>query len=684
MEYEINIDTSQSIDNQIEQLEAMLREMNANGVNEDNTVVKKKVDVLNHLSTLYRKHAVIKDLDICRISLELSEDYIDQALDLSRRINYKMGEGSALLNLGQSSFLSNNYELALNYLQKAYSIFSEEQLKYAMGEALNNIGIIYWNTGKHNKALEYYLKSLKVKEEINDKDGIARLLNNIGLVYTNLSNERKALTYYLNALRLKEELGDEASISTTCNNIGIIYRNMQEFDKALEYYLRSLEIKIKLGNDRGAAFSHNNIGLLYWRKGDMLEALKHYESARDTFQRIGDRWGVANTLNNIGNLNIHLKNYDTAAENLKKALPIAIDMEKPDLEKSIYRSLTDLYERKADLQKDPQARSEALEESLAYFKQFNVINEKIFNERTSSKIAEVQAAYEMDKKVREAEIYRLKNIQLTEMYKRISAQNAEISEQKEKLEVLNHELHEANATKDKFYSIIAHDLKNPLSILRLSGEMLEENFNNFERDKILQLIKKMNLGAKRLADLLDDLLSWARFQMEKIEFQPEVIDLYEIANDACYLLKPSADKKRINLIFEIDGPSQVFADRNMIKTTVRNLISNAIKFTGFDGEVRLVTQEKENLITFSVYDNGVGIPPENRDRLFRIDSTISTLGTAQEKGTGLGLILCKEFISKNGGSIRVESEEGKGSRFFFTLPRFDCMKNENPSGNNGS
>ncbi len=671
MNNEIVIDTSKSVECQIEELEEQLRDLNANGVCDGDTTTKKKVDVLNHLATLYRKHSIVRDLDISRISLELADDYLDQALDLSRRIGYKMGEGSALLNLGQSSFLANNYELALNYLQKAYSIFSEEKQKYAMGEALNNIGIIYWNTGKHNKALEYYLKSLKVKEEINDKDGIARLLNNIGLVYTNLSNERKALTYYLNSLKLKEELGDEASISTTCNNIGIIYRNMKEFDQALKYYIRSLEIKKKLGNDRGAAFSHNNIGLLYWRKGDLLEALKHYESARETFQYIGDRWGVANTLNNIGNLNIHLENYDVAAENLKKSLEIAIEMEKPDLVKSIFRSLSDLYESKAKLQEDGHQQSEAINESLVYFKKYNEINEKIFNERTSSRIAEVQAAYEMDKKVREAEIYRLKNIQLTEMYKRISTQNAEISEQKEKLEVLNHELHEANATKDKFYSIIAHDLKNPLSILRLSGEMLEENFTRYDRDKILQLIKKMNAGTKRLADLLDDLLSWARFQMEKIEFQPEIIDLYEIANDACFLLKPSADKKRISLVFEIERPCQVFADRNMIKTTVRNLISNAIKFTGFDGEVKLEVEDHASMITFSVYDNGVGISEEHREKLFRIDSTISTLGTAQEKGTGLGLILCKEFIVKNNGSIGVDSVEGKGSRFHFTLPKAD-------------
>jgi len=231
------------------------------------------------------------------------------------------------------------------------------------------------------------------------------------------------------------------------------------------------------------------------------------------------------------------------------------------------------------------------------------------------------------------------------------------------------DLQEANATKDKFFSIIAHDLKNPFNAILGLSELLTEQYNSFDDEQKKEFICHIKDTCNNTFKLLQNLLEWSRMQTGKIEWKPDELDLYTSSFENITLFKAGAKNKEINLYSDIKKNTMVFADPNMVTMIMRNLVSNAVKFTKPGGEVRISSESHEDNEEITISDTGVGIKKEDIEKLFRIDVHHSTYGTAKEPGTGLGLILCKEFAEKNGGKIWVESEPGKGSRFKFTLPK---------------
>ena len=230
-------------------------------------------------------------------------------------------------------------------------------------------------------------------------------------------------------------------------------------------------------------------------------------------------------------------------------------------------------------------------------------------------------------------------------------------------------LRELVATKDKFFSIIAHDLKSPFnSILGLSN-MLVEQIDEKNYEGIEEYARIIQKSSTIVFDLLMNLLDWASSQTGRIEFSCEYIELGALIDMVIELLNESAHQKSITIIKELPRNLLVFADKAMLSTILRNLITNAIKFTRPGGQINILADKKPDDIMISIADNGIGIKKETLGRLFRIDENTTTLGTQNEKGTGLGLILCKEFIEKHGGKIWVESEVGKGSTFSFNIPK---------------
>ncbi|UCH98354.1 MAG: hybrid sensor histidine kinase/response regulator [Candidatus Aminicenantes bacterium] len=236
------------------------------------------------------------------------------------------------------------------------------------------------------------------------------------------------------------------------------------------------------------------------------------------------------------------------------------------------------------------------------------------------------------------------------------------------LKASREELKELNATKDKFFSIIAHDLKNPLQSLLFSIDILYGNYDSFDEAKKKSFIYRFHKSAHQLSALLGNLLDWSRSQRGRLEHRPEKLDIGILVTGIIELLKENAREKNIVLSHRIKPDTFAFADKNMMETVIRNLVSNAVKFTGSQGEVKIKAYMNDNRVIITVSDNGVGMEPEDMAALFRIDTHKLTKGTAGEKGTGLGLILCKEFVEKNNGTIDVTSTPGKGSSFKVTLP----------------
>ncbi|RLD70983.1 MAG: hypothetical protein DRJ10_19810, partial [Bacteroidetes bacterium] len=227
-----------------------------------------------------------------------------------------------------------------------------------------------------------------------------------------------------------------------------------------------------------------------------------------------------------------------------------------------------------------------------------------------------------------------------------------------------------NATKDKFFSIISHDLKAPFNGLLNLSELLYEQYEDFDNDKRKHFIKLIYESSKTTFDLVQNLLTWSVSQRKMIAYRPEHFSINQIISENVILLESQAHKKEISLTKDCGGETSILGDKNMISTVIRNLISNAIKFTQKEGTVEIGVKTRHGVSQHEIYvkDTGIGISEGKISQLFGIEHNCTTKGTEEEEGTGLGLILCKEFVEKNGGKIWVESEVGKGSSFMFTLP----------------
>jgi PAS domain S-box-containing protein len=259
------------------------------------------------------------------------------------------------------------------------------------------------------------------------------------------------------------------------------------------------------------------------------------------------------------------------------------------------------------------------------------------------------------------------HLEIQEAFAAVSEKNLEIEKQKLQLQ-------ELVATKDKFFTILAHDLINPFSLLLGYTSLLSEKIESYSIEETKEMINLLNKTTQQTYDLLQNLLQWAKSQTGKIILRPEIIKIKSIIESNIALLKSNIDHKSIHVENNVQDGSFVFADENMINTIVRNLLSNAIKFTSKNGKIIFTTvtdkNEQKGFVTVCISDTGVGMDKETLSNLFKVEKSTTTIGTDKEKGTGLGLIICYEFVEKMGGKIWVESETGKGSKFFFTLPRY--------------
>ncbi len=275
---------------------------------------------------------------------------------------------------------------------------------------------------------------------------------------------------------------------------------------------------------------------------------------------------------------------------------------------------------------------------------------------------------------RDNQILRIKNEEIEQKKAEIEAQRDEIEEKNKKIsEALwqiqeqKKQLEELNESKDKFFSIIAHDLRSPINSLLGFTSLLSNYADAMTKEEVKKISNDLNLSLKNVLQLIEDLLTWARSQMGRVEFNPKVMVLNEVIREELELSAILFEKKEISLKYEIQPLLMTYADPNHVKFVLRNLLTNALKFTSRKGNVWLRAYEQNNKIWVEVEDNGVGMPDSLKEKLFQIGGVKSSKGTDNEQGTGLGLLLCKEFIRKNNGEIWAESEEGKGSKFIFTL-----------------
>jgi two-component system sensor histidine kinase/response regulator len=264
--------------------------------------------------------------------------------------------------------------------------------------------------------------------------------------------------------------------------------------------------------------------------------------------------------------------------------------------------------------------------------------------------------------------YITKPFQLEEVLARVNT-HLTLRRQQQQLQEQTEQLKQLNAEKDHFLSMLAEDLRSPFSTIRHLIGVVAEDLEGSGQDELSNVMRVLQKSSENLYTLLENLLAWSRIQLGVTKYHPYLLDLHKIIVQHIASLTPWAEQKQIKIQNTLVGEILVYADYSMLDDIIRNLLSNAVKFTYPGGSVAVSIQQDEQFVTLAVSDTGIGIEPENMVKLFRIDTKYTRKGTAREQGTGLGLILCKEFIEKHGGKIWVASEAGKGSIFKITLPK---------------
>ena len=623
-----------------------------------------------------------------------SSEYIKEALLLLNKFRNDSLKGEAYSLSGKAQYYLANYDSALIAWEYALEIFQKTKDDKNIAVQFNNIGVWYYSAASdYDKALDYYLLSLKKREEINDTSGIAYSLANIGNIYYKQNRREKALESFEKGLYYAEAVNDKKIMSILLNNLGAEYEFKNEFEKALEYYFKSAEIKKELNNLTSLAVTYGSIGSTYRRIEKYNDALEYYNKSIDLLKGSSDKHYTAMIYNYISAVYKEKREYQKALGFLYKSLKIAEEINDKSLLRDDYKEFSEVYSSLYNFEK-------------AYFFQNKYIayHDSIFTNESDERMKEMEVRYETEKKQKENEILkRQQQINEFEIEKKTNSQyyliaglllflllviviygryrlklktNLILEEANKKLIVSEQNLKEAVATKNKFFSIIAHDLRNPLSSLSLVSQVLDENVDEFSSEKLKYYIGSINNASDNLLNLVENLLSWARTQTDKIIFHPEDFDLQNIVDLNINLLKFNAEKKNIKIVNNVTKGTIVNADINLLTAVIRNLLANAVKFTGNNGDININLKENNDSFEISVEDTGIGMNSEDLNKLFRIDVDTNSIGNSSEKGTGLGLILCKEFVEKNGGNIRAESEQGKGSSFLFTVLKGNIKERE--------
>ncbi|MEE4197596.1 MAG: tetratricopeptide repeat protein [Bacteroidales bacterium] len=664
---------------------------------------------------------------------EVSREFYQKSVKLKKEINDLKGVLGIYNNLAILYNAKNETDKTLDYYSKALEVSKQIDSKRDIALFMVSLGNTYTRLNDYKQSIKYYLQALEITEEQNDEISTAQIYNSIGNVYQDVSSYDLALKYFLDALKIYKKHNHQRGISMIYNNLGIAYQNLKENDKALDYYLKSLEIDVKNNFVRGQASAYNNIGTAYDKKGEKRKALDYYRKALELNRELNDQEGISIALNNIGLIQIDLGDYTSAKDYLEQSLEISNqinntadiannynNLAKLYIEKKAYQTAIDYLSKSIELAGTANAKEVLLEaydfmytiytrqgnykKALEYYKLYANLNDSIFTLQSSNKVAELKIKHETENLEIENEVLKKDNqIQLLELNRQknqkkylfaftililalailsfsrfrlkkrtsklLETKNDQLKKTNQKLRESEKNLKELNATKDRFFSIIAHDLKNPFQSLLGFSEVLYGNIDQLPKEEIKEYSKLIYESSQNLFNLLGNLLEWSKSQLGSIQLSPKNINLNESLNEALSLLNISARKKQIHIETNIPKSAGVYADQNVLSTILRNLISNSIKFTDRDGKINIESSEGKEHITITVSDNGKGISAKNLENLFRIDYSYSTRGTDDETGTGLGLILCKELINQSGGEIWVKSKLGEGSEFKFTLPK---------------
>ena len=606
-------------------------------------------------------------------------------------------------------------DTTLNEYYNSINIIQSSSNKPEMCLELKRLGIQYNKSGNFTKAINCFLFALSIAESLNDTCQIISINNQLAYSLNILYRFKEAHTYSKKAETLLKQYPDTIEFIKLKLNLGHYYEKHGDIESAFNEYFKANKLNAIILDMEVQAHIYECIGSVYEDLDNLREAGKYFIKAIKIANKRNDKnyFQIASITNNVGDYYRKTGNLDSALIVYSKALKIA---ERNNLKDEVSANLLDLSKTYSALGEYAKANG--------YLLKHIDLNQYLYSSQIEHQIEMLDVLHNIEKKDREIDLQKAKiksqkltrtllismllfslllaiilligyrkqsrmNAQLTTQNKKILQQSDDILLKSENLKRINYQLEESkkeiqvkseklseanerykhiNSEKDKLFDIIAHDLKSPMQGILGFSSVLLDNYSNLDKENIFQYIKLIDSSSKRVNILIENLLSWFRSRNNRLEPVKELFDIGELTKENIKLFELNAIQKDIRIVSKVTPKTKVFADVDMVTLVLRNLISNAIKFSNEGGKVIIQASVYMQDVTIDVVDNGVGIKPEDICKLFNKGNLYKTFGTAGEKGTGLGLLICKEYIEKNNGYINVSSTLGQGTKFSFTLP----------------
>lgn len=588
----------------------------------------------------------------------------EKALSLAKEISDKSLEARAYNRTGVVYRGLNDYDKSMAYAEYAFKAAQESKDSVELGYAENNIGGTYALKSYFTLSLEHTLKALSIFESLNSKQGISYCAVIVGAIYQRQRNFDKALEYFYKAYMIRIETDDKQGAGNALNSVGKIYLEKKLYDTAYQKYKETEKIALELGDKTILASAYDGLSRVLMAKNDFVKALELQQKSFYLLEQIGNKARGINSRTVLGKIYANLGQYSKAENILDNAMELLKKTKFEALYLNCYEAYSNLYELKGDLKKSLNyskmysALKDSIikKENIARGNELDAVNQYLKTKKENARL-QLSIAFQRNQKTYLILIFVLLAVTFIAVLGRYKEKKAD-----------NNKLRDLNAMKDMLFRVIAHDLKNPFNTILGTTDMLLKELDNLSKDEIRTIVELIGNSGQQTYRLLENLLYWSMSQTNSLQYAPQSIPLKELVDETFELLMISAQSKKIILKVNSSGNPVALCDKDMIKTVLRNLISNGIKYSYEGGIVSIILKKEKETIEITVEDNGIGMTEERKNSLINSGENTSTPGTGGEKGTGLGLLLCKEFVEKNNGRFKIESEIGRGSRFIITLP----------------
>ena len=615
-------------------------------------------------------------------------------LHYSEKVNDSSEIAYAYGLLGLSHYYKSEFDTALAYELRALEMFEQQQDSFGLSSTYVNLGNIYGDQGFYPRAIHYFMKSLDIDESYGDLEGQAINKSNISLLFYDQEDFANAEKYSRESLELTKNIENDELRSSNYNMLAELNVRKGKVKEASILAKEALALAQKSNNLLELASAYSNLGLIDTVNGNFESAVKNCQKAVALAKKYGDPFTTIIQINYLVDVYLRMKNPKMSLLYAMEAHDMAINLGKSRyLLRETFLRLSNAHLLNKDFERafEYQRIYSGIRDEIS---KFNIREEILIKE---NELAQRQNDVLEDSIKLEKERSRnnrflsflfllllsigigfiallILNIRKTKKHSKTLAdknflilnKQKEIDEQSKELAIKNSELHHLIKTKDKLFSILTHDLKQPFTQLHNILELLKyDGLTNTERKEMLVMLKE---SFAKTRDTVENLLIWSKTQLDGFVTNKTEIELDKLVKNICTELSESFEKKSVSIKLSTEA-AKVFADENQIKIALGNLLTNALKFSDTKStvEVNVLSTEKESIV--SVKDSGVGMTVERIAALKDFAQSISTPGTLQEKGTGLGILIVNEFMEKNGGRLKIESTLGKGSTFSLVLPK---------------